>query len=227
MKLTGRGGTDGANIAIFWPDNLPEDADELMKVDACSLVENMRNEGRLIHFPCDSDGEYTVAIFVKDEIPTDLAIFCKEEEKYPTLKVQGAGYFGGLEYLFKYDSRLLDKYPIMCEKIAIPEGVYSATVYQTDLPEDFYEAKLAEQTDPRDRQMWRRQQRCVAFSAAGIVATLIALAFPWVVAACSLAITVIFVGLAFALSRTDAYKRISRMNDELERSYPAYVVRLE
>jgi hypothetical protein len=225
--ITARGGTDAANMALFWPDNLPEDADEMLKADAYSLVETMHNEGKLIQFPCDSDGGYTAAVFVKEEIPADLAAFCKEEEKFPSLKVQGAGYFGGLEYLFKYDSRHFDKYPKMCEKMEIPEGVYSATIYQTDLPDDFYETKLAEQTDRGDRRIWNRQQRCLGFSAAGVVATLIALAFPWIVAASSFAITTVFVVMAFALSRTDAYKRITQMKDELERSYPDYVVRLE
>ena len=33
MKITASGGTDGANIVLFWPDNLPDDADARLNDD--------------------------------------------------------------------------------------------------------------------------------------------------------------------------------------------------
>ena len=50
MKITASGGTDAGNIVLFWPDNLPDDADAALRDDPITLVENLRNEGKLIWF---------------------------------------------------------------------------------------------------------------------------------------------------------------------------------
>src|SRR5581483_9816022 len=124
MKLTATGGTDGASIVLFWPENLPEDADTILQDDPVSLIERMRDEGKLVWFPCEGDGTYTLAIYVRTELPAELQSVLKDEEKYPHLAVRGVGYFGGMEYVFKRDSSFLDKYPHMCEKVEIPPGEY-------------------------------------------------------------------------------------------------------
>ena len=61
MKLTASGGTDAANIVLFWPDNLPDDADATLKGDPVDLVDQLQKDGKLVWFPCLSDGGYTVA----------------------------------------------------------------------------------------------------------------------------------------------------------------------
>src|SRR5436190_23377729 len=130
MTITASGGTDGANIVLFWPDNLPDDADELLTQDSVALVENLRDQGKLIWFPCDGDGRYAVAVFLAMDVPDDLIVHCKEEVKIPSLIVRGPGYFGGMEYMFKHDSSFRDKYPGMCEQVNIPDGTYSARVWR-------------------------------------------------------------------------------------------------
>lgn len=58
MKITASGGTDVANIVLFWPVNLPEDADAALNDDPISLIERMRGEGKLIwiHGGCRQRG---------------------------------------------------------------------------------------------------------------------------------------------------------------------------
>src|SRR5438067_4253166 len=127
MKLTARGGTDGAHMVLFWPATLPAGTDDALEDDPVALVERLKADGKLIRFPCDSDGQYTVAVFVRTPVPSDLLAVCKEPEHYLRLEVKGDGYFGGLEYLFQEDRSLLDRFPHMAEPIRIPDGTYTAT----------------------------------------------------------------------------------------------------
>ncbi len=126
MKITASGGTDGANKVLFWPENLPEGADEVLRNDPVGLIERLRDEGKLIWFLCDGDGGYSVAVFVGSPAPDRLLSLCKDEENSPRLVVCGDGYFGGMEYMFKNEGSLLNWTVGMIEKMQIPEGTYSA-----------------------------------------------------------------------------------------------------
>lgn len=103
MRLTASGGTDGASIVLFWPDNLPDDADAAINDDPVSLIERLQTKGKLIWFPCGADGGYTVAVYVRADLPPELAPHCKEVDRIASLVVRGNGCFGGMEYVFKHD----------------------------------------------------------------------------------------------------------------------------
>jgi hypothetical protein len=227
MKITAHGGTDAATIALFWPDNLPEGADRLLQKDPLELAESLRKEGRLLWFPCDGDGDYTVAIFVRSPVPDYLRALCEDEERYPTLVVKGQGYFGGGEYMFKHDSSFLKKHPRMCERVVVPEGAYAATVYRTNVPEEIYEAWLKDHAGSRAKRLWDFHGVLAACSVAAVVLSLISFAFPWVVRYCVMAATLVLVGLAVGLSRTKAYRSVAAAQKEYEKAYPGYVVHLE
>ena len=57
MKITARGGTDAASIGLFWPENLPDGADAVLWSNHLALVEELRDQGKLLSFPCDADGD--------------------------------------------------------------------------------------------------------------------------------------------------------------------------
>jgi len=154
MKITARGATDAANIVLFWPENLPDEGDAMLASDPIALVESLRDQGKLIWFLCDGDGEYTVAIFVRSLVPEDLMVHCRDEERIPVLAVRGVGYFGGMEYMFKQYPKLLTKYPAMCEQVLTPEGTYAARVYRTEVPESLYESWLAAQAGVGAKRLW-------------------------------------------------------------------------
>jgi hypothetical protein len=228
MKITARGGTDGASIVLFWPANLPEDGDSLLRHDPINLVERLREEGKLIRFPCDADGDYTVSIYVRAPVPPELLELCKDPEGYPKLIVSGDGYFGGMEYMFKNDRRLLDRHPQMCEKLAIPDGTYSATVYESDVPEQLYERWLLDHAGSRAKRLWDWHATIAALAVASVPATLICFwLVPLVAWYCMVAGMLIICGSAIALSRTRAYKAVAKTQVEFESAYPAYVVHLE
>jgi hypothetical protein len=228
MKVTASGGTDGANIVLFWPDNLPENADATLKDDPIALVEKLRDEGKLIWFPCDGDGCYTVGIFVRSEVPGELLAICRDETRYPTLVVSGAGYFGGLEYIFKRDSSLLHKYPHMCEPVTIPEGNYSARVFRTDIPQRLYGEWLVKQAGAWAKRLWDTYRIIVGCCVAGVFASLITFFFAsrnvWLAI---VALTAALIVSAVAMSRTKWYRVVANARDSFGKAYPSYVVHLE
>jgi hypothetical protein len=228
MKLIATGGTDGATILLFWPDNFPEGADVEFKDDAYSAIERFRDEGKLIFFPCDGDGDYTLAVFWDSEVPTDLMGYCKSEQQYPMLHVRGTGYFGGGEYIFKDDSALLDKFPAMCQQINIPDGTYVARVYTTDVPESIYESWLLKEAGVGAKLIANLNGVIVALAFVGVLGSLISLCFvAWTLWFYIVATTLTLVVLAVAISRTKGFKAVRRAKDAFEKEYPSFVVHLE
>jgi hypothetical protein len=228
MKFTASGGTDAASIVLFWPDNLPDDADAQLASDPLDLIEKLREEARIILFPCDSDGGYTVAVYVNDDVPAELAIHCRNEQVIAQLLVRGEGYFGGIECMFKYDARFLKKHPAVGEKLSIPEGRYLARVYSTEIPEGLYEEWLMSQSGARAVRLCSLHRTIAACAVAGAAAALIALfRLGWQVGMVLLSIEAAIVIAALAMSRTTWYQSVARARIEFEKNYPAYVVSLE
>lgn len=227
MKINAKGATDGANIVLFWPDNLPDDADDQLQDDPITLIEDLRDQGKLIWFSCEGDGEYTVAIFHREPIPDDLLKYCENEERYPTLHVNGGGYFGGMEYIFKRDSSFLDKYPHMCEPVAIPDGEYSANVYCTNVPEKLYETWIVENLGRSAKRWWDFHGYVAALAIAGVFASLVGLfVMSWTIWYVVMASTILAGLAAVVMSRTETYKAVANAQREFEQLYPSYVVEL-
>lgn len=228
MKLTASGGTDGANIVLFWPDNLPENADQLLADDPIALVEDLQTEGKLIWFPCEGDGSYSVAIYLQEEIPEPLRQFCQHEEEYQQLAVRGEGYFGGLEYMFKHDRQFLDQHQGMCQPVKMPAGQYSASVYQTEIPQAFAASWLREQSGAAAMRISNLQGWLVSLSVLGVFASLISLFIlprpAWFALA---SVTAILIGGCALLSKSEAYQTVAKAREEYERTFPTYVVRIE
>jgi len=226
MRITASGGTDGASIVMFWPDNLPDDFDATFDDDPAGLVERLADEGKLIFFPCDGDGSYSVVVFVDDPLPENLREVCEDEQRYPILAVEGDGYFGGMEYMFKADRSFLDRYPHMCEKVAVPPGTYSATIYRTNPPDEIYDEYL-ERTGPAAMRVWRLHSTAAAGAIVGIFGSLISFLFlGWMQWAMVVAITLLFIVATMALSRTAGYQAVKAAQQKYERDYPSYVVDL-
>ena len=228
MRLTAQGGTDGATIVLFWPDNLPDDADRLLQEGPVELMERLDAEGKLVQFPCDGDGHYALAVIIGEELSPDLAAVAKEHKRYPALVAAGDGYFGGGEYCFKRDDALLRRYPHQAGKLPIPAGTYAATVYQTEVGDDVYAKWSVGRVGPAARRVERLRNVLVAAACAAVLATLVGLcAFPWVVKGITAGVAVGLVAAAAVVGRTESYKAVAAARDEFERLYPDYVLHLK
>jgi len=227
MKITASGGTDGASIVLFWPDNLPEDADKVLNDDPIALVESMRDQGKLIWFHCDGDGGYSVAIFVRSDVPAELMANCGDQQTIPNLVVRGVGYFGGMEYMFKRDATFREEHPNMCAPVSIPDGTYSARVYRTTISDAVYDEWLLKHAGA-EAKTYHDIHKFIAIGAvAGVLATLGTFCYVdeyiWYGIA---SITFVFFAIAVWMPRSERYKRFARARDEFEKEYPAYVVHL-
>ena len=227
MKITASGGTDGASIVMFWPETLPDDFDTVFDDDPLSLVERLAGEGRLIRFPCDADGSYSVALFLDVPIPDNLRGLCEDEEHYPHLLIEGTGFFGGMEYMFKQDRSFLDRYPHMCGELAAPAGTYSATTYRVNPPDEVYDAYL-ERTGAAAMRVWRLHSSVAAGAIISVLGTIVSFFFlSWAKWAAVAGIALTLAILAVLLSRTAGYRAVKAAQQEYEREYPSYVVHLE
>jgi hypothetical protein len=228
MRLTAAGGTDGATMVLFWPANLPDDADRLLRDDPIALFEKLDGEGKLIYFPCEGDGGYTLGVYLHEDVPAELAAFCREHRKYPHLLVSGEGYFGGGECVFKRDAGFIEKYRHMAGKVTVPDGTYDAAVYATDVPRSFYGKWLREHAGPSAKRAGDAYGVMWGFIIGGVLATLFGLfLMPWKFWFLFAGGTAALIAATFALSRSAAYKKVVAARAEFARAFPAYVVRLK
>ena len=228
MKITASGGTDGANIVLFWPENLPVGADEIFADDPIDLIEKLRDEGKLIWFLCEGDGDFSVAVFVGSPAPVELMSLCKDEESYPELTVRGDGYFGGMEYIFKKPGSLQEKMVGMIEKVQIPDGTYSARVYRVAHTDSFYNSWLVKHVGASAKRLANVQVKLGVCAFIGILASMISFFFTtwagWMyVVGATLICTVAAVGLCF----TKSCKSVADARKDFNREYPSYVVLLK
>lgn len=228
MKFTATGGTDGANIVLFWPDNLPDDADEMLQEDPASLIERLHSVGKLVWFPCDGDGDYSLAAFIDEQPPAELLAYCRNEERLLRLVASGEGYFGGAEYMFKSDATLLEQYPSMCQRIEIPAGTYAARVYRTELPDNLDEDWLLEKAGPRAKRMWECQTTLVGLSIALVLAVFVAwLLVSWVIWYGLIGAATVSILAAMGIAKSSPYRAAVAAREEFKKAYPDYVVQLE
>lgn len=224
-QYSGSGGTDGANMVMFWPANLPEEADTMLVNDPLSFAETMREEGRVLWFPCDGDGDFSVSVYVDEDPPMQLNAFLGEEENYPDVHVKGLTYFGGLEYMYREQNPLHEEFPHMCGHLRIPDGLYQGNVYRTDIPPAFSRQWLMQRLGPGRYRVLHWQQLLTKASMLGGIGVLFAFfflkIFVWLAVIGVVALTFV---AAVLLSRSESCREAIVAIDEFTEKFPEYVV---
>lgn len=224
-QYNGNGGTDGGNMVMFWPENLPEEADTMLENDPLSFAETMREEGKIIWFLCDGDGDFSVSVFVDEEPPADLKGFLEEEEHYPDVYVKGDTYFGGLEYMYREDDALLEEFPQMCGNLKIPNGVYQGNVYRTNIPPAFSRTWLMQRMGTRQYRVLHWQQLLSKAAMLGAVGVLFAFFFlVWYVWLATVGMVALTFAAAVLLARSESCREAIVAIDEFTEKFPEYVV---
>jgi hypothetical protein len=227
MRQSLHGATDAATMVLFWPELLPDDFQARFENDPFALLEQLRAENRAIWFPCDSDGDYHLSIFIDCEIPEELRKIEKAAEIRFVLHAKGPAYFGGGEYLFKHDNHSLTKHPHMRQRAEIPDGIYDVKSYCLWQGECHYEDWMLQQVGLAAKRRWELFGAMVACSIVGMIATLFACAFlswpywsPFVGAEACLILS------AIMLHRSELYQRAEKANREYGVRFPSYIVEL-
>lgn len=141
MRIDAKGGTDAAMMVLFWPELLPEEFDAQFKAvdDPYEAVQPLEEAEKLIAFPGGSDGSFSLAIFIDEDLPEELEPHCIEIQQIKALTVRGIGYFGGFEYMCKNGEPQFEHAMMMGEKVTVPAGTYGVTIYKTELPAELKE----------------------------------------------------------------------------------------
>ncbi|QDU77634.1 hypothetical protein Pan97_47060 [Bremerella volcania] len=224
---TGSGGTDGGNMVMFWPENLPEEADTMLENDPFSFAETMREEGKIIWFLCDGEGDFSVSVYVDEEPPSDLRSFLEEEEHYPDVYVKGDTYFGGLEYMYREHNPLLEEFPNMCGNLEIPDGIYQGNVYRTNIPPAFSRTWLMQRMGTSRYRVLHWQQLLSKAAMLGVVGVLFAFFFlVWYIWLAAVGAVVLTFLAAVLLARSESCREAIVAIDEFTQQFPEYVVLL-
>ncbi|RCS56159.1 hypothetical protein DTL42_00070 [Bremerella cremea] len=222
---SGSGGTEGGNMVLYWPENLPENAETLLEEDPVTFLDKMAEEGRIIWFLNDGDGQFTVSVYVDEIPPAPLKDFLGEEENYSDVHVKGPTFFGGLECVGEQEPQLSDEYEGLFTPMAIPEGTYHGTVYRTFIPPAFTRRWLIERLGKRRYRILHWQQLLSKASFLGIVACLFAFFFlqlpVWLLLVAIVAGSFV---AAVLLARSEACREAIVAIDEFTQLYPEFVV---
>lgn len=212
-------------MVMYWPENLPENADKLLDEDPVSFLDSMCEEGKLIWLPNEADGQFSISVYLDEDPPAPLKGFLGEEEHYPDVRVKGKTFFAGLECVGEEEPKLTDEYQGMFSQLAIPEGIYQGNVYRTFVPPTFSRSWLIERLGAGRYRILHWQQLLSKASFLGIVASLFAFFF------LQLPIWLMMVGVVAAsfvaavlLARSEACREAIVAIDEFTQLYPEFVV---
>lgn len=222
------GGTETSCLALFWPDNLPADADDSLKSEPNRFMDQMRSQGKLVRFPCEGKGTYSVALALYSEVPETIAANTQLIEEISALEIQGIGMFGGMEYIYKSDRSQLQLNPRMCQEVSLPTGKYSASVRQTTMTPELRHQWLSAYVGTDVNRLQDIKGILDATAVIGIPITLMAMYFwAFTVWAAIMLATSFIIGLTISLSQTKMYRRLAAGRREFAMVFPNYVVELD
>jgi hypothetical protein len=229
MKLFATGATEAATIGIFWPELLPEDFDQRLEDGkVLGQLEQLAQEELLIQCPCDADGQYTLGVWIDEPLPPELVPVAHERRWLRKQRIVGDTKFGGLEYAFKDETLVAAKYRALCGSVAIPPGDYEATLYETEVPDDVYEAWLVDKSSPAAKRLWDVQSWFAACGVVGMFVFVGALFFgtrSFMLSALTIALSLSAIG--YLLSRLPGYRAVQQARQSYEATFPDYVLKLD
>jgi len=135
-KLILEGGTDVAEMAVFCSDSVPEN------ISNNEIIEKLEAEKKLVRLPTGADGGYLLHLYINENIGENISKYCDKNDiiKKEITISKGNISFGGIEsavHDFKPNKNIRSD-------AKIPKGVYSATFFKTDYPENLVEDTILE-----------------------------------------------------------------------------------
>jgi hypothetical protein len=231
MQLHATASTTIGELVLFWPELLPADFDaqfhEPAAGDSSGLVDTLREAGTIVLLTTGEKGEYHLAVLVDEPLPAAIENQATLIGKVETLQVVAAGWFAGVECLFRDDRWLLQKYPRMGTAVQLPPGVYSAELFATELPDAVYETWLHDQAGSRAVHWWWLQTWLASLGVVAFLIFVVCLFFATrQTMLITLAVATLLLTPAWLMSRTTGYARVQQARREYHQAYPDFVVRL-
>jgi hypothetical protein len=230
MRYEIEAGTDAASLLLFDPEALPADFDGRYQTDPVLSLEPLEGDGRACWINTDGDGHFLLHAYVDEPIPASLAMFLGHPEILEEFRVpSGRLYLTGVEYAFREDDQLLQKFPHMGGSVTIPAGVYRLMLHRASYPRGYLERRFRALATPWEYGTWQSMRVLIPTAVAawiGLVViffTNVRVPFPNLLAP---VLGLIF-ALPFLVRRLETYRSAKDRYAALEREYPTLVARLE
>lgn len=226
MRLVGEAGTDGAMVALFDPEALPEDFDRRYEEEPVELLERLQSEGRLFWTETGADGAFLLHLYLDEPVPGSLAPYCRDPVELPAFQAPGGAlWFSGAEYVFHRDDAQMRKYPHMGTRMEIPAGVYHARLLRVEYPEDHVEERVKQAVGARGRRLVE-SVGCLAGTALaltlGACLAMFASRFSFWSLLLGAAAVLAWIGI-IAFVRSSAYRAAREQSTAIQRDFPLMV----
>lgn len=226
MQLALEGGTETGSMLVFDPKSLPPEIDRRLRRPR-TLLKKLGESGALYRIPFNTDGWFTLRVFLDEPVPPLLEGFAELVDSGKPIQVKdGTLFFTGSEYAFHRDDALLRKYPAMGGHDNVPAGSYTLSLYTLSYPEGFHEAVLQKRTTKKDRRVWKTTHSIgmvLAFMPVFFVFFLLVLPWrlsqSWVLPITAAALTGIWL-----LIRARAYERTEEQEKAVHREFSDFAM---
>jgi hypothetical protein len=123
---------------------------------------------------------------------------------------------------------MLEGFPRMMQKVQIPDGTYSARVYQIPNPDSMFDSWARKRVGANAALLVKLRGLLTAFSLIGLLASAVSFIFlTWTMWIYIVGTTIACAVLAAGLNCTPGCRAMGRAWREFKKEYPDYVVALE
>jgi hypothetical protein len=155
MQFALEGGTETGSMLVFDPMSLPPEIDQRQRWPR-RILEKLGERGALYCIPKNTEGWFTLRVFVDEPLPRSLEIFASQLDSGKAIRVkEGTLFFTGGEYAFHRDDSLLRKYPTMGGHESVPAGNYTVSLYALSYPQRFHDSMLEHRTTKAEYRVRR------------------------------------------------------------------------
>jgi hypothetical protein len=213
-------GTDVATVVLFDPTGLPSDFDTRWRGYPSELGKDLQQQGRMFWVETGSDGAFGLHICVDEQAPEYLQPFLKEPLQIENFLVPGGSLaFCGSEYAGR------DTHNPKISKVVIPSGVYAATFYRTEYPDDMVEEAVESNIGTASARLQNTVGVLTGIGVFGSVISAVAVVASWfarwTLICLGILLSLAVVGLA--ILKTPRFKHIDSQSMEVQKKYPSIV----
>ena len=221
-KIVLEGGTDVAEMVLFSLDEIPSE-----RVSEKALAE-LETSNQAIRMPTGADGGYLLHLYVDEQVPDEVTQYCIVDDALRAEFRADSGQiaFGGAESTFAE----FEPNKNIRTDARIASGVYDATAFHTDYPDELIEDAVAEAVGPDGK----RAEDVATYIIIGTVVLALASLILGSALAQNRIVGVVLAALAVIAgrrwyrshTRTSQFQKADDLRRDVQLEYPSIVIQL-
>lgn len=221
MEFKIENGTDGACMALYDREALPNNFDAGREGNDVPDVYELQDEGRCAVVPTDGDGSHWLNLYVNESAPAINHQYVLEHTEISSLMIPtGKLYYTGCEYMSSKETDFSKKHPHMIETIEIPKGNYSADIYFMQYPDAYLKKILDSKISKKSKLVLSMHQSLGYLALAGLLAAFVAVSKFGIISAIVFLLPLV---CWFAMFSSQLYSNADDERDEVLASLPSIV----